>query len=236
MTVADLAERVARVVPADVVARVTADPRGALRDDFGLTVRDVPELADRRGAGGWCDGMSFLDHDVVLIAATGNRRDNFTAVHELAHLLVLRDDEAMNWLADHPDPGTAEELLCDRVAARLLVPPTVVTRLLDGNPPRARHIAGLHAATSASEPSARSRSASTCLARGPSSSPASGPPRSPTRASTRRAMGGPSRTPGPAGTSLRPTSCAASAPTSPAPNAPGGQRPGALGRTTTSTS
>jgi len=152
VTVTDLAERIAHMVPGEVAVRVAADPRSALRDDFGLSVRDVPELANRRGAGGWCDGMSFLDHNVVLIATTGNRRDNFTAVHEVAHLLVLRDDDAMNWLADHPDPGTAEELLCDRVASRLLVPPTVVARLLAGDPPRARHIADLHAATSASEP------------------------------------------------------------------------------------
>ena len=45
---------------------VAVDPKRALTERFGLRVREQDELAQRRDAGGWCDGISFLDDGVVL--------------------------------------------------------------------------------------------------------------------------------------------------------------------------
>lgn len=152
MTIDELVERALTDVPAGAAERLADDPLTALTDEFGLIVRDVPAVAGRRGAGGWCDGMSFLDEGVVLIATAGNRRDSFTAAHELAHMLVDRCDPALDWVADQPNSGRALETLCDRIAARLLLPVPRIDAVLAGAAPRAAHLADLHAASSASEP------------------------------------------------------------------------------------
>jgi len=106
------ARRITASIDTDIAAHIASNPREALEQDFVLTVQEVPELTHRRGADGWCDGLSFLDHDVVLIVPTPySRRENFTAVHELAHRLVLEDDDALDWLANQPDPDRSCEAL-----------------------------------------------------------------------------------------------------------------------------
>src|SRR5947207_3011080 len=61
-------------------------PALAIRQHFA-PLEVEPVLADRaekraRGAGGLCDGLSFLGLDLIAYVATGTRRDNFTLLHE----------------------------------------------------------------------------------------------------------------------------------------------------------
>ena len=132
---------------------IMSAPKGAVSAQFGLQIREEPALELTRGADGWCDGLSFLDHGVVLYVPTPySRRENFTIVHELGHKLVEDDDDALDWIADRNDPGRELERLCDRIASELLMPGDLVTEILAGQPPAAAHLQALHAASAASEP------------------------------------------------------------------------------------
>jgi Zn-dependent peptidase ImmA (M78 family) len=131
---------------------VATDPKRALTERFGLRVREQDELAQRRDAGGWCDGISFLDDGVVLYAPSPfSRRENFTLTHELGHKLTEEDDDALDWLADRDQPGRDLEQLCDLIAARLLLPDPLITEVLDRRAPEAAHIRALYEASAASE-------------------------------------------------------------------------------------
>jgi Zn-dependent peptidase ImmA (M78 family) len=131
---------------------LAADPKRALTENFGLRVREQAELAQRRDAGGWCDGISFLDDGVVLYAPSpSSRRENFTLTHELGHKLTEEDEDALDWLADRDQPGRELERLCDMVASGLLLPEALVTQVLNGRGPEAAHIRALYAASTASE-------------------------------------------------------------------------------------
>ena len=131
---------------------LAADPKRALTERFGLRVREQAELAQRRDAGGWCDGISFLDDGVVLYAPSPfSRRENFTLTHELGHKLTEEDDDTLDWLADRDQPERDLEQLCDLIAARLLLPEALITQVLDRRPPEAAHIRALYEASAASE-------------------------------------------------------------------------------------
>ena len=131
---------------------LAADPKRALTERFGLRIREQDELAQRRDAGGWCDGISFLDNGVVLYAPSPySRRENFTLTHELGHKLTEEDDDALNWLADRDQPGRDLETLCDLIAARLLLPEALVTQVLNHRAPEAARIRALYDASAASE-------------------------------------------------------------------------------------
>jgi len=131
---------------------LAADPKRALTERFGLRVREQDELAQRRDAGGWCDGISFLDDDVVLYAPSPfSRRENFTLTHELGHKLTEDDDDALDWLANRDQPKGDLEQLCDLIAARLLLPDSLITEVLNRRAPEAAHIRALCEASAASE-------------------------------------------------------------------------------------
>ena len=131
---------------------LAADPKRALTERFGLRVREQAELAQRRDAGGWCDGISFLDDGVILYAPSPfSRRENFTLTHELGHKLTEEDDDTLDWLADRDQPGRDLEQLCDLIAARLLLPETLITQVLNRRAPEAAHIRALYEASAASE-------------------------------------------------------------------------------------
>ncbi len=101
------------------------DPKEAPGKCFGLTLHEATTLGQRRGAGGWCDGMSFTEEGVVLYAPTPwSRRENFTIAHEIGHHLTDadEDDDLWDWLGDHPERGTFIEQTCNAVASRLLLP------------------------------------------------------------------------------------------------------------------
>ncbi len=117
----------------------------------GLVVRAVKLLTSSRGAGGMCDGMSFSEQNTVLYAPTDSRRQNFTLLHEYAHLLVARDEEAMIWLADRDEPMIELEKLCDDIAAALLIPEDLLNGIVGKDPVTGQHLLDLYLATEASQ-------------------------------------------------------------------------------------
>lgn len=126
-------------------------PLHTLTQRLGIKVRAVDHL-QRRDDGGTCDGVSFLQDDVILYAATRNRRQNFTLAHELGHRLVVDNDNVLDWLADQDETAAVLETLCDRIAARLLVPGDVIDNVIGPGPLRAHHVTDLVTATNASLP------------------------------------------------------------------------------------
>ncbi len=148
----DCVDRALGEVDEPIQASFAADPLRTLNVEFGLKVRAADHLTEQRDDGGTCDGVSFLKDGVILYAATGNRRENFTLAHELGHSLVADIDDIIDWLADQPDAAVALETLCDRLASRLLFPDEIVTRIIGAGPVRARHVAELYQATNASVP------------------------------------------------------------------------------------
>jgi Zn-dependent peptidase ImmA (M78 family) len=149
-------ERHARRILGQIAAAdrdaLATDPKRALTERFGLRVREQDELAQRRDAGGWCDGISFLDDGVVLYAPTPfSRRENFTLTHELGHKLTEEDNDALDWLANRDQPERDLEQLCDLIATRLLLPDTLIAQTLNRRAPEAAHIRALYEASAASE-------------------------------------------------------------------------------------
>ncbi len=137
----------------DVQARFAADPLGVLRTDLGMTVTAVQHLAEMRDDGGACDGVSFLQDDVILYASTPeSRRENFTLAHELGHWLVDGTPAIYDWLADQDDPGRLLETACDRIAQALLLPDSVVRAVVGRGPVVAQHFLDLYEASHASRP------------------------------------------------------------------------------------
>ena len=104
---------------------LSRNPKEAATSCFGLCLSEASTLGQRRGADGWCDGLSFTEEGVVLYAATPrSRRENFTIAHEIGHHLVDtdEDDDLWDWLGDHSERGAFIEHTCDAVASRLLLP------------------------------------------------------------------------------------------------------------------
>lgn len=116
------------------------DPKGAVVRRFGLQLR-VTAAPQVRGDGGWCDGMSFSQGNLVLYKESPySKRENFTIMHELAHFLVRQYKSFAVWVADRPDTKPHIEEVCNAVAAELLLPTAFVVGVLDGKKPRARHL------------------------------------------------------------------------------------------------
>ncbi|WP_328442731.1 ImmA/IrrE family metallo-endopeptidase [Amycolatopsis sp. NBC_00438] len=152
MTILGHADRIVSSLSPQVRSAFIGAPKSAV-ELLGLTARPVPRLQERRGDGGWCDGLSFLDDGIILYAETPNsRRENFTLAHEAAHWLVDHDDDAADWVADHESPEVTLEQLCDHIAGRLLVPTEILSSVVGNGPPRAKHLQELYVATNASEP------------------------------------------------------------------------------------
>lgn len=143
-------ERIVRMLPPAVREALRRAPLTAMTG-IGLTVRSVPTLTSSRGAGGMCDGMSFFEHGTVLYAPTDSRRENFTLLHEYAHLLVDNDDEALIWLADQDEPELELERLCDHIAAALLIPDHMLDQIIGEGPVTGQHLIDLYRGTEASQ-------------------------------------------------------------------------------------
>ncbi len=146
-------EQALSLVSDDVRMRFAADPCGVLRSDLGLTVKAVEHLANAREDGGACDGVSFLEDDVILYAPTpASRRENFTLAHEFGHWLAEKAPDTYDWLADQDEPGRLLETVCDRIAQRLLLPDSAARAVIGQGPVRAQHLIDLYDATQASRP------------------------------------------------------------------------------------
>lgn len=152
MTLRSHANRLVAAIPANVRQALALDAEGALTGLLGIHIASVPQLQDSRGAGGWCDGLSLTTNQVICYAPSpGSRRQNFTLLHELGHLRVNDDDDALDWLADRADPAGDLERLCDAIAAGILIPPSTITQVLSGNLPEPAHLRQLYTASRASE-------------------------------------------------------------------------------------
>lgn len=151
MTLASHANRiVATVVESGLAAALAVDPLGALIN-HGYRVTAVPELGEARGAGGWCDGMSFHKHGTFLYVPTDSKRQNFTMLHEFAHSLVLEDDDALDWLGEQDSPDQKLEQLCNEIASRLLLPNAALDAIVGVGPVEAAHVKQLADTTAGSQ-------------------------------------------------------------------------------------
>lgn len=150
MTRRQHATRIVGALSPQLRAALHRAPLAAMTSE-GLAVRPVRSLTSARGAGGLCDGMSFSEHGTVLYAPTESRRQNFTLLHEYAHILVEDDDQALIWLADRIDPTTELERLCDDIAAGLLISEELLSSIVGTGPITGRHLVDLFVATEASQ-------------------------------------------------------------------------------------
>lgn len=145
-------QRIIDSIPEAKRAVVAVDPIAGI-EGLGYTVVAEPALTSRRGAGGWCDGLSFAEHNTVMYAPTaGSKRETFTLLHEVAHILVDRDDEALIWLADRDDPDVETERLCEEIAAALAVPEDLLDDIVGTGPLTANDLRALVARANASGP------------------------------------------------------------------------------------
>lgn len=128
------AQRLVKAISSSQRSIIAMNPRSGI-ETLGYTVVAEPALTSRRGAGGMCDGLSFAEHNVVMFAPTpGSKRENFTLLHEVAHILVERDDDTLVWLADRENPAVEIERLCEQIAAMLLVPEGLVEEVVGSGP------------------------------------------------------------------------------------------------------
>lgn len=140
-------------VPAEARPTLASDPVQAVRDLFDLQVQAAEHLGREHGAGGICDGMSFLEEGVLLYAPTPNsRRQNFTILHELGHWLIDQQEDVLSWLADQDEPEKLLETMCDHLAQELLVHGSHLDQVIRTGPLQARHIMDLYGITQASRP------------------------------------------------------------------------------------
>lgn len=145
--------RILRRLSPEAVLRFAANPAGNVAEIFGIRAVPSEGLAERRGAGGACDGVSFLDDGVLFYAPTEfSRRHNFTIAHEVGHHLVNQDDQVSNWVYDQQDHEAILETICDQIAQQLLLPAATVGEFLSGRSPRARDVLELFDGSSASKP------------------------------------------------------------------------------------
>lgn len=153
MSLEDCVAKAFALVPDDAAVRFAQDPIGFLRTELGLKVTAVDHLADSRTDGGACDGVSFLEDQVVLFAPTPNsRRQNFTLAHEYGHWLAENAPHVYDWLANQDDPGRLLETVCDRLAQRLLLPDNITDAVIGTSQIQAQHLFELYATTQASRP------------------------------------------------------------------------------------
>lgn len=150
MTITAHAKRIIATIADDVAAELAKDPIRALQHQ-GYQLTPVPELGEERGAGGWCDGMSFHRHGAILYIPTESNRENFTVLHEFAHGIVDLDDDALDWIHEQEEPADVLEQLCNEIASRLLIPDVLLDAVIGSGPPEVRHLRRLTEISAASQ-------------------------------------------------------------------------------------
>lgn len=101
-------------------------------------------LTSQRDAGGMCDGCRSASTTRSCTRRRTPRRENFTLLHEFAHLLVEDDEPALIWLADRDDPDVELERLCEDIAAALLIPAALLDLLIHPGPVTGQHVLELY--------------------------------------------------------------------------------------------
>jgi len=145
-------QRIVNSIPPTRRSAIASDPIAGI-EALGFTVVAEPALTSQRGAGGMCDGLSFAEHDTVMYAPTvGSKRENFTLLHEVAHILVENDDDALVWLADRDHADAELEGLCEEIAAALVVPDELVENIIGIGPLTANDFRKLTVQAAASGP------------------------------------------------------------------------------------
>ncbi len=144
--------RIVSALPGAKRADIAVNPIAGI-ESLGYTVVAERALTSKRGAGGWCDGMSFAEHNTVMYAPTpGSKKENFTLLHEVGHILVEQDDDALIWLADRDDPDVELERLCEEIAAALVVPDALIDEIIGTGPLTGDDLRTLVARSAASGP------------------------------------------------------------------------------------
>lgn len=144
--------RIVAAIPDEKRAVIGSDPSAGI-ESLGYRVVAEPALTSERGAGGWCDGMSFAEHNTVMYAPTpGSKKESFTLLHEVGHILVEQDDDALIWLADRDDPDVELERLCEEIAAALVVPEDLLDEIVGTGPLTGEDLKTLVARSAASGP------------------------------------------------------------------------------------
>jgi hypothetical protein len=124
--------------------RLQADAIREISDWEGISVVLLDDLPD---TGCSIAGVYFSDFEPVQIGIwtqAPKSRQQFTALHELAHHLQLQDDALLEDFDSQADDGLIlEELTCDAFAARILIPEKTANAILGAGTPTANAIADL---------------------------------------------------------------------------------------------
>lgn len=148
----DHARRLVEAIEPRQRAAIASHPITGIKS-LGYTVVAEPTLTSQRGAGGLCDGLSFAEHSTVMYSPTpGSKKENFTLLHEVGHILVERDEDALNWLADRDDPDSEVERLCEEIAADLAIPERMLDDVVGTGPITGEDLKALVARSAASGP------------------------------------------------------------------------------------
>lgn len=152
MTIKAHARRLVASIPHKARQALALDPARGLAQQFDVRIVPIEELRERRGAGGWCDGVSLtMDRVICYAPSPGSRRQNFTLIHELGHILIAEDSDTLDWLADRPNPDSDQERLCDAIATGILLPEQTINQILAGAAPTTDHLYQLYTSSQASE-------------------------------------------------------------------------------------
>ena len=150
-----LAARLLQGIDPDLRRQLTLAPIPTVMAQ-GVRVRAIGALQPSAECS--CDGALFLPPSVptptiCYLPTLDSRRENFTVLHEYAHLCVRWDDDMLSDLADMGDDGgrAVEELVCDALAGAVLLPDHLVDAVLGGRRPEAAHLNDLFARSSASK-------------------------------------------------------------------------------------
>lgn len=131
----------------DERARLASDPMTAISDLYGVTVRIRTVNADAS-----CPVYGSYNPDtreLIVGEALSQRRMGFTALHELAHML-LDTTEVGYSLLDLGDVGELTEVVCDSFAGRILIPTGLVDDIVGEKGPDAADVVTLYQRSNAS--------------------------------------------------------------------------------------
>ncbi|MGR6919805.1 ImmA/IrrE family metallo-endopeptidase [[Actinomadura] parvosata] len=158
--------RVLEQLSPGATARLGADPFATLSTFTDLEVRLVPEsdTGARPGNAGCSVAGVYIAEAVppilgVAVSASAGRRA-FTVLHEFGHHLQQDQPTLTNLLLEQLDGGIAlEDAACDAFAADILLPASLVDRMIGPRGPTAVHIVDLWQASVASRAAACVRAA-----------------------------------------------------------------------------